>query len=241
MYRLWPYLLIILGIAGLFTGCGSSSSSSSSSSSYTPATAVEVSVRGSAYNIFSGQGITLTWSSTNATAIVSSNFGANALSGSVTLFPTTTTTYNIIVTGADIPATNQPTSNVTVTVIPPTSPCCVSGFGASKYTPGTGLLVQLTVTPAATTDSYTVTDTLPTGWTATNIGNRGTTTTTNNQVTVTWGPFTGIDTQCLSYTAVPPTGASGRVTFSGTAAFDGTQCHDHRRPDTRHSPRVSRK
>lgn len=55
---------------------------------------------------------TLTWSSTDATTVVSSNFGASAVSGTTTVSPTETTVYDITVSG---PA-GQGQNSTTVTV-----------------------------------------------------------------------------------------------------------------------------
>ena len=60
-----------------------------------------------------GQSTTLTWQSVVATSVVSSNFGASAVSGSKIMTPGATITYTITVQDAD---GNQATSNTTVTV-----------------------------------------------------------------------------------------------------------------------------
>ena len=44
-----------------------------------------------------GESTTLTWSSTNASEVVSSNFGATSVNGTAEVSPTTTTTYEITV------------------------------------------------------------------------------------------------------------------------------------------------
>jgi prepilin-type N-terminal cleavage/methylation domain-containing protein/prepilin-type processing-associated H-X9-DG protein len=62
-----------------------------------------------------GQTVTLTWSSTNATSVDSSNFGASGVSGSTTLKPTATTTYTITVANGNKTAS----ASVTVTVNTP--------------------------------------------------------------------------------------------------------------------------
>lgn len=60
-----------------------------------------------------GDSTSLTWNATNATALVSSNFGATSVSGSKSnLKPTVTTTYTITVSGSG----GETTKSVTVTV-----------------------------------------------------------------------------------------------------------------------------
>ncbi|QQG50093.1 MAG: VCBS repeat domain-containing M23 family metallopeptidase [Candidatus Berkelbacteria bacterium] len=68
----------------------------------------------SASKIYSqlGKRVALTWSSTNATSVVSSNFGASSVSGSASLKPLRTTTYNITVNGPGGNASSQVTVNV---------------------------------------------------------------------------------------------------------------------------------
>lgn len=58
-----------------------------------------VSISFSPSSITTGNSSTLSWSSTNATSVVSSNFGATTVNGSTTLSPSTSTTYNITVSG----------------------------------------------------------------------------------------------------------------------------------------------
>ena len=65
---------------------------------------------------------TLTWTSTDATTLVSNNFGASAVSGTTTVSPTETTVYNIEVSG---PAQPNATASATVTVN------CTTGTGTT--------------------------------------------------------------------------------------------------------------
>jgi hypothetical protein len=78
--------------------------------------------------INSGDLATLTWSSTNATTVVSSNFNASGVSGSVSVNPSTTTTYTLKVGGQS----GQKESSVTLTVNPPTPSYKSSGSWVSK-------------------------------------------------------------------------------------------------------------
>lgn len=65
---------------------------------------------------------TLTWTSTDATTVVSSNFGASTVSGTTTVSPTDTTTYEIEVSG---PAQPNADASVIVTVN------CTTGTGTT--------------------------------------------------------------------------------------------------------------
>jgi hypothetical protein len=90
----------------------------------------------------------------------------------------------------------------------------------TNYIAGVGLVVADIATPATNISAYAVQDTLPAGWTATNINDDGTFDAAN--ATVRWGPFFDNQARTLTYTAVPPALASGVATFSGTASFDGS-------------------
>lgn len=87
----------------------------------TPAPTCTISVNPSTIN--AGGSTTLTWSTTNASSVTSSQFTANGLNGSVTLSPNTTTTYT-----ANVVGTNGQTvacTSTTVTVNPLiTNPSC---------------------------------------------------------------------------------------------------------------------
>jgi len=66
---------------------------------------------------------TLTWTSTDATTVVSSNFGASTVSGTTSVSPTDTTTYEIEVSG---PAQPNADASVVVTVN------CTTGTGTTS-------------------------------------------------------------------------------------------------------------
>jgi hypothetical protein len=88
----------------------------------------------------------------------------------------------------------------------------------TNYFAGVGFLVIDLATPATNTSAYAVQDTLPSGWTATNINDDGTFAAADGMVQ--WGPFFDNQARALSYTAVPPALAFGVATFTGTASFD---------------------
>lgn len=66
-------------------------------------------------SIYTGNSATLSWSTSFATTIVSSSFGASALSGSINVNPSTTTTYSLTVSGEG----GQTSGSATLTVSPP--------------------------------------------------------------------------------------------------------------------------
>lgn len=142
--------------------------------SYAGGGAVKVSLNASATTITTGDSVTLTWSSTGATAVSNSNFGAATVNGSVTFAPTATTTYSITVRND---AGKDNTDSVTVTVTPPAptvsltaSPTNILDGDTSTLTwtsaNATGVISSnfgaatingtLKVTPTATT-TYTIT------------------------------------------------------------------------------------
>lgn len=89
-------------------------------------TAPSVSISVNPTSIVQGGGSsTLSWSSSNATTLVSSNFGAGGLSGSTTVAPGSTTTYTITVRNAFAQASNSATLTVT-------TPTLGSSFGGGR-------------------------------------------------------------------------------------------------------------
>jgi len=86
------------------------------------------------------------------------------------------------------------------------------------YTPSFPLSVTITVSPSGTTQSYTVEDVTPNGWTVTNINESGQW--DNITKKVKWF-FVDHNTRTLTYQVTPPSGETGTKTFSGTASFDG--------------------
>jgi hypothetical protein len=97
---------------------------------------------------------------------------------------------------------------------------CVVSSLPTNYSAGVGFLVTDLATAATNTSAYAVEDTLPAGWTATNINDDGTFDAANGAVR--WGPFFDNLTRALSYTAVPPALAYGVAAFTGTASFDSS-------------------
>jgi hypothetical protein len=93
-------------------------------------------------SITAGQSATLSWSSTNATSCAGTNFSALGTSGSVTIIPSSTTSYSITCTGAGGSATKSTTITVASAfdTIPPTT---------AITTPLAGAIVSGTTTVSA--------------------------------------------------------------------------------------------
>jgi hypothetical protein len=71
-----------------------------------------ITLNASPQSIQRGSSITLTWSSTNATSVTSSNFGATTVNGNITVSPSVTTRYTITVAGPGGSATTSSTVSV---------------------------------------------------------------------------------------------------------------------------------
>jgi uncharacterized delta-60 repeat protein len=87
------------------------------------------------------------------------------------------------------------------------------------FVPGEPLTVTIATHPGGATRAYAVEDAVPTGWPVSAISPGGELDAVNGKVK--WGPFLDAAPRDLSYQVVPPAGASGVVTFAGTASFDG--------------------
>ena len=120
-----------------FAACGGVSSSPTPPTNPAPT----VSFSGSPTSINSGQSVTLTWTTTNATAFtVAPAISQSALptSGSQAISPTATTTYTATATGAGGSVTAQVTITVTATANPTiqfsASPTSITAGGSSTLT-----------------------------------------------------------------------------------------------------------
>lgn len=71
----------------------------------------------------------LSWSSTNASSVISSNFGASSVNGSTTVSPFSATTYSITVSGPGGTASANTTVDVNTCVVPSGTSTYGSGFG----------------------------------------------------------------------------------------------------------------
>jgi len=99
------------------------------------------SVTASSMTIQSGQSVTLTWGTTNATS-ATMNGSTVALNGSQAFSPTATTTYTLVATNSAGSATA--TATVTVTAPPPPVPMPTASLTASAATIQSGQSVTLT-------------------------------------------------------------------------------------------------
>jgi hypothetical protein len=88
-----------------------------------------VSLSASPSNINLGSTSILTWNSSNATSVVSSNFGTSALSGSQVVAPSSSTTYSITVRSS---TGNQASAFAGVNVTQPPPPCS-QGYYDYRY------------------------------------------------------------------------------------------------------------
>jgi len=114
-------------------------------------------------SIVSGNSSALTWSSANATSCTGTNFSTGgATSGTVSVSPSTTTTYSVVCSGAG--GTSAPV-NATVTIIPPavTASCSANLTNVQTFSP-----LQWTVNASGGTGAYTYSWTGTQGLTGTN-------------------------------------------------------------------------
>ncbi len=91
----------------------------------------------------------------------------------------------------------------------------------ANFLPGQVITVTDLATPPASTTVYAVQDTVPPGWTVTNISDAGVFDAVNR--TVKWGPFFDAQTRSLTYGAITFAPPANRAMFTGSAYFDSTQ------------------
>ena len=92
----------------------------------------------------------------------------------------------------------------------------VRSFGASRYTAGRALTVRLNVTPPESVGLYVVEETVPAGWTVTQVDTEG----RLSGSQLIWGVLAGSTPREFTYTVMVPEGISGSVPFAGLARFD---------------------
>ena len=108
-------ILILLSL-GALTACGGAASSPGGGNT---APAPTIQITADKASITTGQSVTLSWSSTNATAVtITGVSGTLAATGTTTVSPTTNTTYTATATGSGGTAT----ATVTITVAAPVKP-----------------------------------------------------------------------------------------------------------------------
>ncbi len=146
-----------------FAACGGNSTSSPTPPN-NPAPTVTFSADHT--SITSGQTVTLTWATTNATSVsITPSVGqATSTSGSATITPTTTTTYTIVATGAGGSA--QATTTITVTTPAPTVTISADStnvtIGSSvNLTWSSTNATSVTITPSISASALPVSGTQP--------------------------------------------------------------------------------
>ena len=88
------------------------------------------------------------------------------------------------------------------------------------YCPGEVLTVEISLVPPPDVSAVALEDTLPTGWTASNISNGGVFDAINGKVK--WGPFFTPDVPpVVTYDAIPAADATGLQCFEGLISLDG--------------------
>ncbi len=98
-------------------------------------------------------------------------------------------------------------------------PCDAFRVLPGGYDSRSGLRVEIQVTSLGNVEEYTAEESLPAEWGITDISHSGQYEAQNHKVR--WGPFVDGDPRILSYTAIPPDGATETGTFSGVLMVDG--------------------
>lgn len=92
----------------------------------------------------------------------------------------------------------------------------------ANYTPGTNLLVTVTISLSPTACGAAVAETPPTGWLISEVHGEGASASPNGNITwISSGPFCGgVSFYQFSYTVTPPISASGTAFFTGSFSVD---------------------
>ncbi|MCL5099411.1 MAG: cadherin-like domain-containing protein [Candidatus Omnitrophica bacterium] len=89
-----------------------------------------------------------------------------------------------------------------------------------QFLPGCLLAVTNRVVPSETVLVYAVEETVPSGWTISEISDNGSVDSFEHQVK--WGPFFDNQPRSLSYVVTSPASAQGVFCFDGRGSFDGS-------------------
>ena len=89
----------------------------------------------------------------------------------------------------------------------------------TQLIPGTPFTVRFSATPATVVQTYAVEDSIPVGWTVSDISHDGQLDAAGHKVK--WGPFNDHSPRALSCQLTPSDRAAGCIRFAGTASFDG--------------------
>jgi len=105
-FRTFPFLFGLIVLGALASGCKKNVATTPPAPSPAPAAQPTVTLNASPTSVSSGQTVTLSWSSTNATDLdIEPGVGKVAPQGATPVNPTTSTTYTITATGAGGSAT----------------------------------------------------------------------------------------------------------------------------------------
>lgn len=165
-------------------------------------------------SIFIGDSTIIRWSTTDATSVVSSNFGATGVSGSVSVNPSTSTTYTLTLSGPGGTTTqsntlvvSQPTPSISV------SPSVINrGNSATLFWSASGATsVSTNFGQTATSGSITVNPTSTTTYTITAFGPAGSASNAASLI-VTCTPATTSDLYGLYYANSTVTASRGNYT-----------------------------
>jgi hypothetical protein len=121
---------------------------------------------------------------------------------------------------AEFDGTNEVAISGRRTVVSSSSTNTIVCAMPATFVPDAPFAVTNNVTVAVGISAYAVEDTLPAGWSVTNISDGGVF--DSNSGVVLWGPFSDGISRALSYTTVPPSNANVVVTLEGEGDFDGT-------------------
>ncbi|OQX06642.1 MAG: hypothetical protein BWK80_50465 [Desulfobacteraceae bacterium IS3] len=123
-----------------------------------------------------------------------------------------------IVIGGDFTKFNEITRNKVARLTSDAPISVIRSFSPSCYLAGSKLTVMLTATPAAGTSNYLIEETLPAGWTVSNISHNGTYDSVKKRVK--FGPVFETPSQTLTYDLTFPSTETGDKTFSGKVFTD---------------------
>jgi hypothetical protein len=205
------FLAASLGLSGC-AGIGSPSHATGSTPTITSFAASPTTIK-------SGGSSTLSWATTNATAVAISpgGFTSSAASGSTTVSPTATTTYTL--TATNFGSTLTPSLSVTVTVNAAQSAPTISSFTASPSTINSGSSSTLSWSTSGAT-SIAIT---PGTFTSTNAsGSTSVSPTATTTYTLTATNSSGSTTSTAKVT-VGSGSSGGALTINTTSCPGGTQ------------------
>lgn len=103
-------------------------------------------------------------------------------------------------------------------IAPPSIPSSSVRQLPASLRPGSSFTLSNEATPAQSASVYAIEESLPTGWTATDVSDSGSYDSRNN--TIKWGPFFDSTPRLLTARVTSLANATGAIPFSGRASFD---------------------